>query len=235
MVELTFRTSNTNVPILSKKDLDDLGELIVADYRPEAMQIPQAIDVDHFLERYLGATMDYKYLSHCGLYLGMTVFEDTDRIPVFNHDKFCAEFIQCTAGTIIIDNDLLDPTQEHRYRFTAMHEGSHLLLHHQHFRAMAKQRNDYIPLVQCRVDTAHGSRQSGYKRTDKDWIEWQANSLASAILMPRRMVVKAVREAEQHRLSVNAGLEAVIDTFNVSSEAAVFRMQELGLVRINKR
>ena len=230
MVELTFNTSKTNVPILSRKVLDEFGERIVADFCPEAMQIPQAIDTDYFLERHLRVTMDYKYLSRCGLYLGMTVFEDSAHIPVFNHEKFRAEYIQCTAGTIIIDNDLLDPNQEHRYRFTAMHEASHLLLHRQYFRAMAEQQSDYTPLVQCRVDTACNGRRCGYK-TDKDWIEWQANSLASAMLMPRCMVVKVVKEAERHRLSVNAGLEAVTDTFNVSNEAAACRMQELGLRR----
>lgn len=234
MVELSYRFSKTNVPILSKVDLDVIGERIVLDFCPQALQTPQAIDVDRFLERYLGATIDYKPLSHCGLYLGMTIFCDSDQIPVFNHEKFCAEYIKCDAGTVIIDNDLLEPSQEHRYRFTAMHEGSHLLLHQKYFEArlLGQQKSDlgYIPYIECRVDVAEGGKSRGFSQTDRGWMEWQANHLASAILMPKSMVLKTVREAKCRRRSVNAGLEAVSDVFNVSTEAAHYRMKDLQLL-----
>ena len=61
-------------------------------------------------------------------------------------------------------------------------------------------------------------------------MEWQANHLASAILMPKSMVIKTVRTAERRRCSVNAGLEAVAATFNVSNDAAWYRISELGLM-----
>ena len=48
--------------------------------------------------------------------------------------------------------------------------------------------------------------------------------------MPRSMVIKAARRAEQRSCSVNAALEAVIRTFNVSNDAAYYRLQELNLV-----
>ena len=232
MYKPSFKTSATKVPILSKDQLDTIGENLVEDFCPDAMMHPQQIDIDRFLTNYLGADLDYKDLSHCGLYLGMTVFEDCDTVPVFNFDKWQAEYISVKAGTVLIDNCLLEEKQEHRYRFTAAHEGGHKILHHEFFTELARiaqAKENYVPMIQCRVDSTRISRHSGYNRNDREWMEWQANRLASAILMPKRMVIKTVRRAERRSCSVNAGLEAVAATFNVSNDAAWYRISELGL------
>ncbi len=234
MYKLTFETSATHVPILSKPQLDIIGENLVGDFCPDAMTHPQEIDIDRFLTRYLGMELDYKNLSHCGLYLGMTVFEDCDSIPVFNFDKWRAEYISVKAGTVIIDNSLLEDKQEHRYRFTAAHEGAHEVLHPGYFANLAetvRSTGDFTPMVQCRVDTARIKGGRGTNRTDRDWMEWQANRLASAILMPKSMVIKVARQAQLRRTSVNAPLEAVAATFNVSNDAASYRLRELGFIR----
>lgn len=91
------------------------------------MTTPTEIDVDRFITRYLGLEQDFQYLSHCGVFLGMTVFNDTDRVPVFNPDRWEAKYIPVKAGTVIIDNILLEENQEHRYRFTCGHEAAHSL------------------------------------------------------------------------------------------------------------
>ena len=69
----------------------------------EALRTPQEIDIDLFVQDYLGMEQDFQYLSHCGLYLGMTVFNETDKIPVYNPAKYCAEYISTKAKTVIID------------------------------------------------------------------------------------------------------------------------------------
>ena len=48
---------------------------------PEALKSPQEIDIDLLAQDYLGMDQDFQYLSHCGVYLGMTVFNDTDKVP----------------------------------------------------------------------------------------------------------------------------------------------------------
>ena len=237
MYNPTFKTTARQLPILSHNEMDTMGERLVADFYPAAMETPMEIDIDRFLTQYLGLTQDFKYLSHCGLYLGMTVFEESDRIIVFNPDEYKAEYITAKAGTVFIDCSLLDCNQEHRYRFTVAHECSHQILHFKYFEHLSSMLSaDYIPSIQCRVDKTKAPNHTNYKRTEKDWMEWQANCLASSILMPRKMVLKAVRQAERKSPSVNAGLEAVIRTFNVSNEAAYFRLQELGIIQAqNKR
>ena len=42
----SFKTSATKVPILSKDQLDTIGENLVEDFCPDAMMHPQQIDID---------------------------------------------------------------------------------------------------------------------------------------------------------------------------------------------
>ena len=44
------------------------------------------------------------------------------------------------------------------------------------------------PMVQCRVDTKKMDCRTSKSWTDRDWMEWQANALSSAVLMPVSMV-----------------------------------------------
>lgn len=230
----TFRTNRANVPVLSKKEIDDIGEGLVADFCPQALETPMEIDVDRFITRYLGMEQDFQYLTHCGVFLGMTVFNDTDRVIVYSPKLNRAEYISVKARTVIIDNSLLEEKQEHRYRFTAGHEAAHGILHSGYFAYNPDQLSmlgkDYVPMVQCRVDNAGSSKKPVTKWTDKDWMEWQANRLSSAILMPKSMVLKAAHVAEDASPTANAALEAVVQIFNVSNEAAFYRLKELGFV-----
>lgn len=228
-----FNTNAHFLPILSRTEIDRIGEKLVEDFNPDAVRVPTEIDIDRFITRYLGMTQDFQYLSHCGLYLGMTVFNDSDRIVVFNPGKQRAEFISARAGTVIIDNSLLADNQEHRYRFTAGHEAAHRILHTAYFEQLALKNSsaaDIMPMVQCRADSTLIQRKPNLRKTDSDWMEWQANRLSSSILMPRSMVIKAAKCAERKSCSANAAMEAVIQIFNVSNDAAYYRLQELGLV-----
>lgn len=42
------------------------------------------IDIDGFAQSYLGLTQDFQYLSHNGIYLGMMIFNDTNKVPVYD-------------------------------------------------------------------------------------------------------------------------------------------------------
>lgn len=72
MREMVLRKSKTGVPILSRKEIDELGESIVYEFCPEALVKQQSIDVDLLAEEFLGVTLDFQYLSNCGLYLMCT-------------------------------------------------------------------------------------------------------------------------------------------------------------------
>ena len=92
MIRLNLQIKSSGVPILSRRDIDDIGEALVADFCPDAMINPQPIDIDLFAQEYMQMEQDYQYLSHCGIYLGMTVFNDTNKIIVYDPEKQRAEY-----------------------------------------------------------------------------------------------------------------------------------------------
>ena len=93
-----FRVSKSGVPILSKKEINAAAEGFVADFQPSALCHPEPLDIESFMEIYLGMTPDFQYLSHNGIYLGMTVFNDTDKVPVYDPQTNRAEYISSTAA-----------------------------------------------------------------------------------------------------------------------------------------
>ena len=64
MITPKYRTKKNGVPILSKKEIYAIAEDFVGDFQPAALVNPQPIDVEAFLELYLGMTPDFQYLSH---------------------------------------------------------------------------------------------------------------------------------------------------------------------------
>ena len=196
MVRLNINRKRSGVPVLSRKQIDDIGERLVQDFCPDAMVHPQALDVDLFAQDYLGMEQDYQYLSHCGVYLGMTVFNDTNKVVVYNPEKQEAEYISARAKTIIIDNTLLEENQEHRYRFTMGHEAAgHGVLHEEYFGYDRNQLTLFdtaneAAMIQCRTDSSKIASKDSRLWDDHDWMEWQANTFASCLLMPRRLVME---------------------------------------------
>lgn len=242
MVRLNINRKRSGVPVLSRKQIDDLGERLVQDFCPDAMVHPQALDVDLFAQDYLGMEQDYQYLSHCGVYLGMTVFNDTNKVVVFNPDKQEAEYISARAKTIIIDNTLLEEKQEHRYRFTMGHEAAgHGVLHEAYFGYDRNQLTLFdtateAAMIQCRTDSSKIAAKDQRFWDDHDWMEWQANAMSSAFLMPKKMVMLVANDTKKKVQNTNPNIvaylmaEAVSDIFNVSNEAALYRLKSLGLV-----
>lgn len=54
------RRDKTNTPVLHNEDVWEYAEAPVADYKPSLLKEPTPINVVHFLESYLGATVEYQ-------------------------------------------------------------------------------------------------------------------------------------------------------------------------------
>lgn len=235
-----IRRKRSGTPILSRKEIDKITENLIADFCPEALKNPQEIVVDLFVQDYMKMDQDFQYLSHCGVYLGMTVFNDTDKIPVYDPVKNRAEYVSERARTIIIDNTLLEESQEHRYRFTVGHEGGHGYFHTEYFAYDPNQLTfmdllgEGIPaMVQCRIDTKKLSDRVEPKTWgDREWMEWQANAFSSSLLMPKSAVMTVCEDIKTRRIPpmFQAATMAyeVSNVFNVSMEAAQYRLKSLG-------
>ena len=215
-----------------------MGEEFIYDFCPCAMYEPTAIDIDRFVCEYLGKTQDFAWLSKDGRYLGMTVFNDTRRVIVYNPEQNEAEYFSAKAGTVIIDNSLLDTGKEHRYRFTMGHESAHVIFHTEHFMGgfnrSSSSDSEQEPMVQCRADSTAALKNKLPKQwTPKERMEWQANRMASALLMPRAMVRKlyySLPKTEEGASFAAMAVLAVAEAFNVSCEAAQYRLLDCGLI-----
>lgn len=215
------------------------------EFCPKALEAPKPIDEDRFLTEYLGLTQDFQYLSHCGLYLGMIVFEDSNKIIVYNEEENKAEYIHVKKGTVIIDNSLLEENQYHRYRFTAIHEGGHWIFHRHKY----CKKTEEIPLYdicstssfKCRANNIDFKFKRLEEWNDDDRMEWQANYFSSAILMPKSMMVKLCNDKSiveeltfqsywNIHLYTNLLIRKVSEVFNVSKKAAEVRLNNLNLI-----
>ena len=114
-----YAKDKNNIPILSQDQIDNIAEMELKKFQKQALTRPTAIDIDGFLEMHLHVTPDYQYLSHNMVYLGMSVFYDTNAIPIYDEIADRAEYLSVKANTVIFDRRLVEnKSQEHRYRFT---------------------------------------------------------------------------------------------------------------------
>ena len=78
-----------------------------------------------------------------------------------------------------------------------------------------------------------GVRKKTEIQNEHDWIEWQANAFASAVLMPRSLVIDVAERTRRDDMSdlmfLNQVCAVAADVFRVSVTAAFYRMKELGI------
>ena len=124
----------------------------------------------------------------------MIVFNDNDIVVAYDKEKNDIIHVKERANTVIIDNSLLAPHQEHRYRFTLGHEVGHFVLHYKYYAVIpnqvsifCNQRPSFKP---CCMDNDGNLKYR--KRDDHSWMEIQANRFSAAILMPKSALQKVV-------------------------------------------
>lgn len=140
---------------------------------------------------------------------------------------------------IIIDSSLKDDT--HKFNFTLAHELGHLALHRN--LKFKYESQDVTNEEETVID--YNSKKE--LRTDSDWMEWQANHYASALLMPAE-IFKTALVFEQSKLGISRTGTIYVDNqpcnqqaffqlinllsqlFGVSKSAVEYRLQKLGLI-----
>lgn len=141
------------------------------------------IDPEILLEQVLGLTLEYARLSLDGSILGLTSFGEVEAQVFDETDK---ETYLCLDGkTVAVERELQsDVSQRGRRNFTIAHECSHQI-----FKMLYPTEygmSTAAPAVH--FYTANSERQ---KRIS-NWEEWQANVLASAILLPKELIQKGM-------------------------------------------
>lgn len=224
-----LKLSETGVPILSKLQLERIAERYNKEYAATLNSDDDRLDPRRFAKETLQLNLDYQWLSNNGCYLGMAVFRDATRIPVYYPEINAAKWISASKNTILIDRSLQPEHMRNGEKFTIVHECSHQILHWAYYR---KQES-----VPCRKETVQPAF-TPKEWTDEDRMEWQANYLASALLIPLSALNKMIEERHmadyyQHRrmrgVSEKSALtQAAMDVacrFGVSTLMAKIRLQ----------
>ncbi len=244
MVELKTSYTFSRIPYVTYDALEEYAERVVEDFCPDLLTKPGPLDVDRFLEYYLGLNVDYRRLCYNQKILGMTAFND-GAIEIMDEETGEKIMLPVTEGTVVIDSSLDSKRNDPRRRFTMTHEGCHWLLHREAFAEdnpygpAGVYENQYLAAKEGNVDY----RRTQKERSDNDCMERQADFLASVILMPRpalRKVYRAYfhsRGERPRRIVRNASprddshakniTEYVAKIFNVSKRAALIRLEKL--------
>lgn len=235
---------NNGMYILKKTDFDDIASMILTEYMPNELNYPKAIDIEYLAQECFYLDIKYENIEPNGKILGMIVFSDTE----FNTLGYEAEnkVIELNEGTMLIDYSLSGKENRGRKRFTEAHETSHWICHRSYHSPTSRQyefrTNGYVA---CRTENIESYKRNnfGYK-SDSEWEEWQADSLAAALLMPKSTFVEAVNSAlcdngntygylavERDEKIARDVISEVAHVFDVSYRAAQIRMLHLGFIR----
>lgn len=225
---MSGRGGDSAVPYLPEVRIER-DAVVLAEQFAQVRGVPMAapVPVDDILEQHLGLT-----------------FEIEDLTELFGASGVLGA-IWFNEKIVRVDTRLdpsENPSQLGRYRFTLAHEIGHWQLHRPYYREDPTQG----VLFDGRGQPAFVCRAS-----DKLPVEWQADTYASHLLMPRPLVVAAWQEwrgsldavvladlppvtAVAGRDPASATLERfckpLADRFEVSAEAMRIRLEKLGLL-----
>ena len=170
------------VPYRSEEDIERSAEALLAEFTNDrGLVVQPPVPVEDIMEK------------HLKLCLGFDQLHELLGVPQVGPQPDIFGAIWVERGEILIDQSL-DPDErpalEGRYRFTLAHEGGHWRLHRALLQADRRQGSLFgqapRPGVICRTSQA------------KEPIEWQADSFAASLLMPRSLVYGVWHERFGH-------------------------------------
>lgn len=175
------------VPIISKKQMDIEATKFLLKYYPEALENPIPLPVEEIAELKMGLEIDYVNIDENSSILGMMIFSE-GVVELYDHDK--GEYVPriYDKGTLLVESNINDTGNRGRERFTIAHEIIHWHIHKPRFALMALRDKSLAKACRCPEEKV------SIMRTPEDWMEWQADNLAAAILMPAEMFRKKAME-----------------------------------------
>lgn len=247
-MQLEYPMKRNGMYIIKKREFDDIGEAVLSEYMPDVLEYPKAVDIMSLATECLYLDVKDKYITQDGSVLGMIAFGDI-RFTGYGAD-LREETIELPEGTVLIDYSLWGGENIGRRRYTLAHECSHWICHRAYHspdnRTYEFRRNGPGSVIACRSESIEGKRsaESFGNFTESDWEEWQADSLAAAIMMPRRMFAEGFRDAMRaegvrqnylikgdDRSIETRIIHRLMKVFNVSYMATEIRLKTLGLMR----
>ena len=178
------------VPIIYKKDMDREATKFLLKYCPEALEKPMPIPVEDIAELEMNLEIDYVNIDRNYDILGMMIFSDG---LVELYDKEQNQYIRrkYNKGTLLVESDLSEPSNRGRERFTIAHEIVHWDKHQLRFITLSYKDKTLAKACRCQKEKPYKSK------TPDEWVEWQVDNLAAAILMPSTMFKNRIEELKR--------------------------------------
>lgn len=249
MINCNIRRKRNGVPIMTYEQIDNIAIALIQDYDRSLLKKPKAIDIEDFLEFYLGLKIGYADLTHNQSILGTIALTNGTYIT---YDKEHNSIFERTlkAGDVLIDNILLEKRSERRRNFTIAHEAGHyitlkpLIDKYKEESRYLSNNNLQSNVIQCSAKHLnYGGGKPYYKRkTNEEWREYYADNMGAALLMPKPTVGIVANDIfvkynieKQIVLNVNNNStiaaydlsENIAKIFNVSKQAASIRLKKL--------
>ena len=216
----------------SRNDIEQIAVRVLRKYRslPELRGLNiTKIDPALLSEEVVKLKLDYAHLSLSGRILGLTCY---DEMGVTVYDETDTPFFYILDGnTILVESDLrADCSCVGRRNFSIAHETAHQIfgkLYPKEYGAPEKQK-------------IHFYEPSPNMGAVKNWMEWQANTLASALLLPEDIL-----RANMHMFGLGDKIEILNSRYRqevftrffllaeymgVSKQALAIRMKHLRLL-----
>lgn len=221
-------------PYIRKSDYDAYANEILEKYyfthHPEAKTQPLAINMEDLANR-MGLTIQNTSISEDRSIFGQIFFADAE-VDIFNSNKKIYEKKPINKNTVLVDTEAAYLRSYGSRNMTIAHECVHYYYHRKAF-LFARMLNDDLHYIQCQTN---GSMKNGEANMTAEWMEIQANGLASYILMPKDSFTAYARELfkfyNQSGSLITYSVKEIIDilakTYEVTTYAARKRLIDLG-------
>jgi hypothetical protein len=228
-----MRCDHEGVPILSKAQYEDYGELILGEHCPFVFDFPSATPIEEVAEDDGREFLQYRRLSPNLDFFAAYCYSDQE----FNIYDNCGQAmpIKVAAGTILIDPAAFWDRNIGNIRFSIAHELVHKKIHPSFFIVQESKGTAKAKAFRC-PDKLHTLSKP------EQFLEYQANGIAACILMPKKTFFEKARSVicECKRDPVNGqNMRRIVQdvahrlgrVYNVSAEAAARRLDTLDLLR----
>jgi len=232
---------------LSNAFIKSVAEKLLADFCPEALETPQAIDVDRLITEYFGFEMFYECLSHNLSVLGLTNFSDAT-LTLYDRETKKPRKEKVKKDTVIIDTRMTEGTNKVRYSYTGAHECGHILFDNLDVRAAREQSREMM--MECAEEfdpVAYHAAAPQRAKDDATWIEHYCDFFASCLILPEKTVRMAATailkkhgyiaaciyphsKAEQE-FCVDVLAAEVAKVFETSKEAVMYKLFDFKIIR----
>ena len=220
---------------LSREDIEKIAEDIISRYKQQYLPehyMCYMVDIAELAEM-LGFRIEYVHITKDGSILGQT---SSGRIwTEIYDDDMNKMFFELDGSTILIDKRLQNSSKTiGRRNFTIAHEIAHQIINRRYPKMYNRQNRIF-----CDYRRSNRSRQKIV-----DWYEWQADTLAAALLLPLDSLRDSMfmfglgekmkmlsRKYSENRYNDFCDMAEYLQ---VSRTALSYRMEQLGLLEHNR-